>query len=214
MSTQIGFNPVIVRQLGLVPYAQTWEAMRTFTERRGPDSPDEIWVLEHPSVYTLGRNGRELPHRHDIPLVHTDRGGDITYHGPGQAVVYVLIDLRRRRLGIRELVDLLEQSVIDWLQQRAIEAQRRAGAPGVYVTGRKIASLGLRIRGGCSYHGIALNVAMDTAPFASITPCGLEGMSVVQVSELLPDVRVEQVGLDLAWRIDQQLHEKHQQDGP
>lgn len=209
MSTAVTFSPVVVRQLGLVPYEQTWDAMRAFTENRHPDCPDEAWVVQHPAVYTLGRNGKELPLRQDIPVVRTDRGGDITYHGPGQAIVYVLLDLKRRGIGVRDLVDVLEQSVIDWLRWRAIPAERRPGAPGVYVAGRKIASLGLRIRGGCSYHGIALNVAMDPTPFASINPCGLKGVSVVQVSDLVPDTDVEQIGLDLAWRIDQQLHDRH-----
>lgn len=178
----------VVRRLGLVEYAATAEAMRAFTERRHATTPDEIWLLEHPPVYTLGlkANARCLDLGNGIPVVPTDRGGDVTYHGPGQAVAYALIDLQRRGLGIKALVRLLEQSVIDLLAERSITADRRDGAPGVYVSGRKIAALGLRVRRGCTYHGLSFNIAMDLAPFRAIDPCGYPGLEVTQLSDLAP----------------------------
>ena len=177
-------NPVI-RELGLAPYEATFEAMRRFTEARMGKTADEIWLLEHPGVFTLGLSGKE-EHVLDpggIPLVHSDRGGQVTYHGPGQLVVYVLLDLKRASLGAKRLVSLLEQSVIDFLSAQNIQASTRAGAPGVYVNERKIAALGLRVKGGCSYHGLALNVAMDLSPFDRINPCGFPGLKVTQLSD-------------------------------
>ena len=176
-----------VRELGRVEYESTWRAMQAYTDRRAPDTADEIWVLEHPPVYTLGVAGREqhLPRvANGIPVVRTDRGGQITYHGPGQTVIYLLLDLRRRGLTVRPLVRLMEQAVIDWLGRHGIAGEGRADAPGVYVRGAKIAALGLRIRNGCSYHGLALNVSMDLAPFHAIDPCGYSGLEVTQASEL------------------------------
>ncbi len=190
--------PLIVRRLGLVPYLESWERMRTFTGDRGPAQPDEVWLLEHPPVYTVGRNGKGLPERRDIPLVRSDRGGDITYHGPGQLVMYVLLDLRRRRISVKGLVTLLEDIVIEWLGTLGIAGQQRLGAPGVYVGTRKIASLGLRIHRGCSYHGLSLNVAMDLCPFSSITPCGLRGVTVTQVQDLASGITVASAGSALA----------------
>ena len=176
----------IVRHLGRVEYEPTWRAMQDFTARRTPDTPDEIWLLEHPPVYTQGQAGKpeHLIAATDIPVVPIDRGGQITYHGPGQVVAYVLVDLRRRGYGIRELVTRMEQAVIDVLAAYGVQAERKAGAPGVYVGGAKIAALGLRVRHGCTYHGLAFNVAMDLRPFAAINPCGYAGMQVTQCRDL------------------------------
>lgn len=176
----------IVRTLGRVEYEPTWRAMQDFTARRDADTPDELWLLEHPPVYTQGQAGRpeHLIASTEIPVVPIDRGGQITYHGPGQVVVYVLVDLRRRGYGIRELVQRMEQAVIDVLAAHGVAAQRREGAPGVYVDGAKIAALGLRVRHGCTYHGLAFNVDMDLAPFAAINPCGYPGMAVTQCRDL------------------------------
>ncbi len=175
-----------MRHLGRLEYEPTWRAMQEFTARRDTDTPDELWLLEHPPVYTLGQAGRRehLLAATDIPLVPIDRGGQITYHGPGQVVVYVLVDLRRRGYGVRELVTRMEQAVIEVLAAHAVVAQRLAGAPGVYVDGAKIAALGLRVKRGCTYHGLALNVDMDLAPFAAINPCGYAGMRVTQCRDL------------------------------
>ena len=175
-----------VRRLGLVPYEPTWQAMRAFTDARDDHTPDELWLLEHPPVYTLGQAGRpeHLLRDEGIPLVRIDRGGQITYHGPGQVVVYLLVDLARRGIKVRELVNLMEQAIIDCLAELGLNAERQAGAPGVYIDGAKIAALGLRVRHGCSYHGLSLNVDMDLGPFAWINPCGYEGLQTVQLAGL------------------------------
>jgi lipoyl(octanoyl) transferase len=176
-----------VREMGRVEYEPAWRAMQAFTTGRAADTADEIWVLEHPPVYTLGVASRSehLPRlSNGIPVVKTDRGGQITYHGPGQAVIYLLLDLRRRGLSVRPLVRLMEQAVIAWLSRHGIAAEGRADAPGVYVRGAKIAALGLRIRNGCSYHGLAFNVSMDLAPFHAIDPCGYAGLEVTQARDL------------------------------
>lgn len=177
---------LVVRHLGLVEYAPTWRAMQDFTAGRTSDTPDELWLLEHPPVYTLGQAGKpeHLIAATDIPVVPIDRGGQITYHGPGQIVAYVLVDLRRRGYGIRELVTRMEQAVIDVLAAEGITASRLAGAPGVYVDGAKIAALGLRVKHGCTYHGLAFNVDMDLSPFAAINPCGYAGMAVTDCRSL------------------------------
>lgn len=175
-----------VRHLGLREYEPAWREMQTFTTERGPDTPDEIWFLEHPPVFTLGLNGK-MEHvlaPGDIPVVPIDRGGQVTYHGPGQLVVYPLIDLKRLRLGVRDLVTALEQAVIATVGAYGIEAQAHAEAPGVYVEGRKLAALGLRIRRGSSYHGLAFNLAMDLEPFSRINPCGYRGLEVTQLVDL------------------------------
>jgi len=190
-------EPVHVRRLGCVDYAATLERMRTFTSARTPDTPDEIWLLEHPPVYTLGvraRNRLSMGKTAGIPLVVTDRGGDITYHGPGQPVIYTLLDLARRRLDVQTLVRTLEQAVIDTLAELGVAAERRAGAPGVYVAERKIASLGLRVRAGRSYHGLAFNARMDLAPFHAIEPCGYPGLSMTQLAEWRPDIDGAEAG--------------------
>ncbi len=160
--------------------------MQAFTAARGPDTPDELWLLQHPPVFTLGQAGRREHILADIgvPIVAIDRGGQVTYHGPGQVIVYVLLDLKRRGYGVKALVTRLEQAVIDVLAGFGVAAARRAGAPGVYVNGAKIAALGLRIRNGCSYHGLSLNVDMDLAPFAAINPCGYAGLAVTQTRDL------------------------------
>jgi len=164
----------VIRHLGLAEYLPTYEAMRRFTEGRDAATRDELWVLEHPSVYTVGVAGRKehLPRNVKIPLEQVDRGGQITYHGPGQVIVYALVDLGRRGLTVRAMVALLEQAVVDALAANGVKAGRKSGAPGVYVHGAKIAALGLRVRHGCCYHGVALNVHMDLAPFTDIDPCG------------------------------------------
>jgi len=176
----------IIRLLGQVDYISTWRAMQIFTARRAPDAADEIWLLEHLPVYTQGQAGKpeHLIAATDIPVVPIDRGGQITYRGPGQVVVYVLIDLRRRGYGIRELVTRLEQAVINLLAEQGVASARLGGAPGVYVDGAKIAALGLRVRHGCTYHGLAFNVDMDMRPFAAINPCGYAGMRVTQCRDL------------------------------
>jgi lipoyl(octanoyl) transferase len=184
-----------VRDLGLADYAPTWRKMQAFTDARTWQTPDELWLLQHPPVFTVGRNGN-IEHVHDtgdIPVLHVDRGGQVTYHGPGQLVAYALLDLKRRRLGVQSLVRLLEQSVIDLLGDYAVRAGRRDKAPGVYVEGRKIAALGLRVRRGCCYHGISLNVDMDLAPFAMINPCGYPGLGVTRLTDLGIDAPMEAV---------------------
>ncbi|MCK9538182.1 lipoyl(octanoyl) transferase LipB [Dokdonella sp.] len=178
--------PLIVRQLGRQPYEPVWHAMQAFTDRRTTHTPDELWLLEHDPVFTLGQAGKweHVLMPGDIPVVPVDRGGQVTYHGPGQIVAYPLFDLRRMKLGVRELVWRIEQAVIDTLAEWNIIASRRAGAPGVYVGEAKIAALGLRVRRGCTLHGLAFNVAMDLEPFQRINPCGFRGMAVTQMLDL------------------------------
>ncbi len=191
---------IAVKYLGRVDYEPTWRAMQAFTAARGDATPDELWVLEHPPVFTLGQAGRRehLLQASDIPVIAIDRGGQITYHGPGQVVVYVLVDLKRRGYGVKELVSRLEQAVIELLAQSGVAAGRKAGAPGVYVEGAKIAALGLRIKAGRSYHGLALNVDMDLAPFALINPCGYPGMAVTQARDLGIAESADEIGNRLA----------------
>ncbi len=177
---------LVVRRLGRTDYQPTWRAMQDFTATRDGQTPDEIWLLEHPPVFTQGLAGRpeHLLRDAGVPLVRTDRGGQITYHGPGQVIAYLLLDLARRGLKVRELVARIEQATIDLLASLGSEGQRLAGAPGVYVGGAKIASLGLRVKGGCSYHGLSLNADMDLSPFAAINPCGYPGLRVTQLRDL------------------------------
>ena len=177
----------VLKDLGCVDYVPTWQAMQRFNEERDADTPDEIWFLEHPPVFTLGLAGKmeHILAPGNIPVIHIDRGGQVTYHGPGQLVVYPLLDLRRLGLGVRALVETIENSVIDTLREFGIDALSKREAPGVYTRdGRKLASLGLRVRRGCSYHGLAFNVAMDLEPFGRINPCGYAGLQMSQVSEL------------------------------
>jgi lipoyl(octanoyl) transferase len=175
-----------IRRLGRAEYAPTWRAMQTFTAERDAATPDELWLLEHPPVFTLGLNAKpeHLLNPGDIPVVQIDRGGQVTYHGPGQLVVYVLLDIARRGLGVQRLVQLMEQAVIDLLAEHGVRAEARRDAPGVYVDGAKLAALGLRVKRGRTYHGLALNVAMDLAPFGRINPCGYPGMQVTQLHDL------------------------------
>jgi len=177
---------LVIRELGVQEYSSVWHAMQNFTDKRDASTPDELWLLEHPAVFTQGQAGKaeHLLMPGDIPVIKVDRGGQVTYHGPGQLVVYVLLDIKRRNLGVRQLVTLLEQVLIELLNNNGIQATARADAPGVYVDGAKIASLGLRVRKGCTFHGLALNVAMDLSPFSRINPCGYAGMKMVQSSEL------------------------------
>jgi lipoyl(octanoyl) transferase len=187
---------LVVRCPGQVDYAQAWQSMQTFTDTRDAQTADELWLLEHPPVYTLGRNGKDehLLDPGDIPVIRVDRGGQVTYHGPGQLVCYCLIDIRRRRLGVQSLVHTLEQAVIDLLADHGVSGERREKAPGVYVAGRKLAALGLRVRRGCTFHGLALNVDMELAPFARINPCGYEGLEVTQLRDLGITLNIEQAG--------------------
>ncbi|WP_442769623.1 lipoyl(octanoyl) transferase LipB [Zoogloea ramigera] len=176
---------MIVRRPGRVPYEPTWRAMQDFTTQRDASTPDELWLVEHPPVYTLGQAGKaeHLLHVTDIPLVKIDRGGQITYHGPGQVVGYLLLDLHRRSLKVREMVNLLEQALIDCIADYGLDARRKDGAPGVYIDGAKVAALGLRVKNGCSYHGLSLNVDMDLTPFTWINPCGYSGLQTIQLKD-------------------------------
>ena len=191
-----------IHNLGLRPYQEIWDAMRACTAARDADSADQSWLVHHPPVYTQGQAGKpeHLLAPGDIPVIQIDRGGQITYHGPGQTVMYLLLDLRRAGIGIRALVSLIEESVIGYLQELGIRAQSRIDAPGVYVDGKKIASLGLRVRGGCTYHGVALNVDMDLEPFSRINPCGLVGMQMTQLRDLGVALDADAAGTALAAR--------------
>jgi lipoyl(octanoyl) transferase len=194
---------LVIRRLGRVAYEPVWQDMQRFTSERDADTADELWLLEHPPVFTLGRNGKP-EHVHDtgdIPLIQVDRGGQVTYHGPGQLVAYLLLDLNRRGLGVQSLVGLLEQAVIDLLATHAVRGERRDKAPGVYVDGRKIAALGLRVRRGCSFHGLSLNVDMDLAPFDMINPCGYRGLEVTQTSALGIEAPVDDIATQLSRNI-------------
>ncbi|MGK9172251.1 lipoyl(octanoyl) transferase LipB [Yokenella regensburgei] len=188
-------DTILIRNLGLQPYDPVSRAMHDFTDTRTDTTQDEIWLVEHHPVFTQGQAGKaeHVLAAGDIPVVQSDRGGQVTYHGPGQQILYVLIDLKRRKLGVRDLVTLLEQTVVNTLASVGIEAYPRADAPGVYVQGKKICSLGLRIRKGCSFHGLALNIDMDLAPFLRINPCGYAGMEMTQVTHYQPTVNMDSI---------------------
>lgn len=175
-----------VRELGRQPYEPVWRAMQRFTDERDAGTIDELWVVEHDPVFTLGQAGKDehVLAPGDIPVIHVDRGGQVTYHGPGQIVVYPLLDLRRLRIGVREYVNRIEQAIIDTLEEWNIHAERHEGAPGVYAAGAKIAALGIRVRRGCSFHGLAFNIAMDLEPFLRINPCGYQGLRVTSMVDL------------------------------
>ncbi|KPJ93841.1 MAG: hypothetical protein AMJ55_07320 [Gammaproteobacteria bacterium SG8_15] len=196
-----------IRELGLRDYQSVWDDMRTFNQQRDVASSDEIWLVEHPAVFTLGLNGKpeHIIDVHDIPVIQCDRGGQVTYHGPGQIVAYVLMDLQRRHWGIKILVNHLEQSVIDVLAEYDIAAERKSDAPGVYVDGAKIAALGLRVRRGCSYHGLSFNVDMDLAPFSYINPCGFEGLASTQLKDFCIDLDIRRVKQQLLHHLTQRL---------
>jgi lipoyl(octanoyl) transferase len=185
--------------------------MQDFTAARTAETPDELWIVEHPPVYTLGQAGKPEHILEDvgIPIVKIDRGGQVTYHGPGQVVIYLLLDLQRLKIKVRELVTAIEQAVIDFLAAQGVAAERRAGAPGVYVGDAKIAALGLKIKNGCSYHGLALNVDMDLSPFAAINPCGYAGLKVIQTKDLDIPLTAHEAGEQLSQHLLQQLDQQH-----
>jgi len=195
---------VMVRMLGRTEYDATWRAMQAFTDARGTETPDQIWLTEHPPVYTLGLAGRRehLLRHNGIPAIKVDRGGQITYHGPGQLVAYTLFDLKRAKLGVRDMVRRIEAAVIQWLDSVGISAYGNESAPGVYVATKlgeaKIAALGLKVRNGCTYHGLAVNIAMDLAPFADIDPCGYPGLGVTQLADLGIVRSLDAAGAELA----------------
>ena len=191
----------VVKRLGRVDYEPTFQAMQDFTATRTAETPDELWVVEHPPVHILRDIG--------IPLVKIDRGGQVTYHGPGQVVIYLLLDLPRLKIKVRELVTAIEQAVIDLLAEYSVTAERRDGAPGVYVGDAKIAALGLRIRNGCSYHGVSLNVDMDLSPFDAINPCGYAGLRVIQTKDLNIPLTAHEAGEQLSQYLLQQLEKSH-----
>ena len=188
-------DKILVRHLGLQPYEPVSQAMHDFTDMRNDTTPDEIWLVEHLPVFTQGQAGKaeHLLMTGDIPVIQSDRGGQVTYHGPGQQVMYVLLNLKRRKLGVRELVTLLEQTVVNTLAEYGIDAHPRADAPGVYVGEMKICSLGLRIRKGCSFHGLALNINMDLTPFQRINPCGYAGMEMTQMRQWVDTATPENI---------------------
>ena len=201
-------TPVLhVRQLGRRPYQPVWDAMERFTAERGDLGTDELWLVEHDPVYTLGQAGKPehvlMPG--DIPVIRCNRGGQVTYHGPGQLVAYPLVDIRRLGIGVRELVNRIEQAIIDTLAHWRITAERRTGAPGVYVGEAKIAALGLRVRHGCSFHGLAFNVNMDLSPFYGINPCGYTGLQVTQLVELAGETALSEVAAELVSQLSGQL---------
>lgn len=211
-------SSVLIRDLGLIDYQETYAAMQRFTKERLPETPDELWVLQHPPVFTLGLAGNPANLHHPIdriPLVDVDRGGEITYHGPGQIVIYLLLDLRRKKLFVKELVYAIEQSVINTLADFGVVAERKLGAPGIYIgkqnklnqyEGAKIAALGLKITKQCSYHGLALNVAMDLNPFTAIHPCGYEGLQIIDMKTLGISENIDVVTVCLIDHLKRQLH--------
>ncbi len=187
---------LVIKHLGRQPYEPVWQAMKSFTDSRTEKTPDECWVVEHDPVFTLGQAGKEehILTQSDIPIVKTDRGGQVTYHGPGQLVMYWLVDIKRKHIGVRDFVSLMEQAVIDVLDAYGVNAGLKQGAPGVYVNGAKIAALGLRVRKGCTYHGLSMNIDMDLSPFRQINPCGYEGLLVEQLASLFDSpVSMEEV---------------------
>ncbi|MDF1587817.1 MAG: lipoyl(octanoyl) transferase LipB [Gammaproteobacteria bacterium] len=207
-------DKMIVKELGLVEYQPIWSAMQSYTTQRDQNSPDQLWLVEHPSVFTQGLNGRaeHILNPNTIPVVQTDRGGQVTYHGPGQLIAYTLFDLRRLNLGVRDMVTSLENSVIDLLKQSNIDSYARKDAPGVYVDNKKIASLGLRVKRGCCYHGISLNVAMDLTPFGYINPCGYANMKVIDLAGLGVDLTMAQIKQRFVSALQTQIQNKGKHD--
>jgi lipoyl(octanoyl) transferase len=208
-------HSLVVKNLGEKPYVKTWQAMKSFTGSRDEFAADEVWFVQHPPVYTLGQAGKveHLLTPGVIPVVHSDRGGQVTYHGPGQLVCYLLLDVRRLQLGVRDLVTAIEQSIVHLINSYGVAAESMPEAPGVYVDGKKLAALGLRIRKGCSYHGLSLNVDMDLGPFLNINPCGFKGLEVVdmkrlgidrpmtEIMEKLTGILIRQIGYDCVPRL-------------
>ena len=201
----------VVKRLGQVAYEPTFQAMQDFTAARTPETPDELWIVEHPPVYTLGQAGKPEHILADIgiPVVKIDRGGQVTFHGPGQVVIYLLLDLTRLKIKVRELVIAIEQGVIDFMAAHGVVAERRAGAPGVYVGDAKIAALGLKIKNGCSYHSLSLNVDMDLYPFTAINPCGYAGLKVTQTRDLGIPLTAHEAGEQLSQHLLKQLDQQH-----
>ncbi len=201
-------DQLIIRDLGRVDYVDTWQRMQQFTDNRDEQTPDELWLLEHDPVFTQGQAGKaeHLLFPGEIPVVQVDRGGQVTYHGPGQLVVYVLLNIKRRNLGVRQLVNLIEQSIVDTLAIHQLNAYAKADAPGVYVDEKKVASLGLRIRKGCSFHGLALNVDMDLSPFQRINPCGYAGMQMIQTKDIGGPASIADAKQQLTHQLLQLLH--------
>ncbi len=199
MSEPLANLPLIVRQLNTMDYSQVWHAMQDFTDNRDDNTLDELWLVEHPPVFTQGQAGKEehLLMPGDIEVVKVDRGGQVTYHGPGQQVIYFMINLRRRKIGVRQLVTLIENAIVAALNDYDIKAYPKADAPGVYVDDKKVASLGLRVRKGCSFHGLALNVNMDLSPFLRINPCGYAGLEMVQTCDLNGPKHTQDAGKSL-----------------
>nr|WP_268969133.1 lipoyl(octanoyl) transferase LipB [Thalassotalea algicola] len=200
-------NPLIIRQLAQMDYTKVWHAMQAFTDNRDEQSLDELWLVEHPPVFTQGQAGKEehLLMPGDIPVVKVDRGGQVTYHGPGQQVIYFMINLRRRKMGVRQLVTLIENGIVNSLADFGIKAYPKPDAPGVYVDDKKIASLGLRVRKGCSFHGLAININMDMEPFLRINPCGYAGLEMVQSTDLAGPSTVTQAGESLVKHLSELL---------
>ena len=190
---------LLVRQLGLLPYLDVWQQMKNFTDGRSAETPDELWLVEHPKVFTQGQAGKSDHILEDvgIPIVQSDRGGQVTYHAPGQLVVYLLIDLKRRKTGVRELVTGIENSIVRLLASLNVIGSARREAPGVYVEGKKVAALGLRVRKGCSYHGLSLNVDLNLAPFQAINPCGYQGLEVTRLVDLGVDLKLPEIAARL-----------------
>ncbi|BAS67881.1 lipoyl(octanoyl) transferase LipB [Bathymodiolus septemdierum thioautotrophic gill symbiont] len=188
-----------IQRLGLQDYTQTWAAMRSFSAKRQAHTEDELWIVEHPAVFTQGISGKaeNLLNDNNIPVVQSDRGGQITYHGPGQLVIYCLIDLRRLGIGVKKMVSLIEDAIMDLLDTHGIDSELREGAHGVYVNGAKIAALGLKVKNGNTYHGLSVNVDMDLSPFLQINPCGYQGLAVTQMADLTDNVQLEAVGNEL-----------------
>ncbi len=196
-----------IKYLGLTPYESTWNEMKNFTSKRNHSTLDEIWITEHEAIYTLGLNRKDFkkPLRDDIPILHVDRGGKITYHGRGQLIIYPLIDLERYHLTIRSFVTLIEKSIVRFLSRRDIKANAKIEAPGVYIENKKIASLGLRIKNHASYHGLSLNIDMDLSPFDAIDPCGYKNLQMTQLKTFTDDVSIESIGFEIANDIKHQL---------
>ena len=207
LSLNVDMMDIVTRHYDELEYLPTWQAMQQFTDTRHAGTADELWFLQHPPVYTLGKNGKtsHVLNAADIPVVNIDRGGQVTYHGPGQLVVYTLLDLKRMKLGIRDAVTLLEDSIIALLTDYGLESVSQRDAPGVYVNNAKIAALGLRVRKGCCFHGLALNVDMDLTPYEGINPCGYEGLQVTQLSDFVSDISIEQVAQHLQQQLLQRL---------